>query len=1084
MAGGMPPQPHVWHVHDLEVAWTSDNEALPPIELLDASTVTLSRMRGHLSAPVAGEPGLRTDLRSLNLRTPLSIDSSGLRTIADRIVGTLERDGFAGGTVSIWLRQTPNASAAVQDVWMLVDMPLEGGGPNRDIPGDLTRLSSLQKGGDRYTDVTLAWMTESEALPDPHAFLDRIQAPVAVVGGVVAPSIGGTMPVGRLRLAGSLQWTPAAIDAVQQAIRSAVADLDGHGEATIRTSLVQTLRGGDVLEFVADPGEEARRPFPPLEDEVPETAQVLAPPPQPAAEQDELAEAPRETSAAQASPGVPAAAAASTTESPAPPRPTEARPLISRPYPTRKPSTAPASPAPRPSGVPPLPPRIDGVQVRWAEGVEQVGDPETLLADAEVRLRLVNDAVQAGYGSKGTLSTLADLRRFPTRGWNPSATKAVRLAVEERLARLGMRTRLVGASMQDLDGARYLVLTLRPPKTEIALPPPGAESELVEGTLWYAVWPFEVTYASPHSGLPSVTAWSHLMVDLGRTETGWSSPDAGTREVVTLAELNDAGPMLYDADAIRAIGTTIAGVLINRDLMGVAVQPAASQIPSSGPEAGTDLRPGTELKMVVTVGRVQEVRTLARGDRIEESEGENHPAHDHIAQGAPLSAGSADGGGGSTKGDLLEKKKLNDYLYFISRHPGRDVEASVAASSTSGDVTVDFIVSEADPWMVWYQYGNTGTQAEGYQRHRFGLFSTQATGNDDTLSLQYITSNFQDTNTIIGSYEAPLAFDGRLRWGVNGSWSQYFSDQFGVTLIPDAFTGSSWSGGGELRWNVHQDGPLFIDLVGGTRLQHLRVTNNLLFNIEEQASFVVPYGMIQMERSGEWSNAQFSLGLEGNVLSHDDLTMFRFGAATNRPDLADLWGRINWAGSLSVFLEPLLNHDAWSDPQTPESSTLAHELLLGTSGQFAFGSRLMPQFQSVSGGPGTNRGYPVAVAAGDNAVNLSAEYRFHVPRMFDVQPQPGVLFGESFRTAPQHVYGRPDWDLALLGFVDYSWLTQNDPFFFEYNQNMLSAGIGLEVLLKRNVALRLDWGWALRGLKGGLYDSGNNRLYVQASLSF
>jgi hemolysin activation/secretion protein len=54
----------------------------------------------------------------------------------------------------------------------------------------------------------------------------------------------------------------------------------------------------------------------------------------------------------------------------------------------------------------------------------------------------------------------------------------------------------------------------------------------------------------------------------------------------------------------------------------------------------------------------------------------------------------------------------------------------------------------------------------------------------------------------------------------------------------------------------------------------------------------------------------------------------------------------------------------------------------------------------------------------------------------------------------------------------------------ETDQTLLSAGVGFEFQFKRNLRVRLDWGWALRSLQGGFYDSGHNRLYVQASLSF
>jgi hypothetical protein len=319
---------------------------------------------------------------------------------------------------------------------------------------------------------------------------------------------------------------------------------------------------------------------------------------------------------------------------------------------------------------------------------------------------------------------------------------------------------------------------------------------------------------------------------------------------------------------------------------------------------------------------------------------------------------------------------------------------------------------------------------------------------------------------------------------VSGSWSQYFADQYGILPIPDAYTGFSWSGGGELRLNVYQEGPLFVDVVGGGRLQHLGIENNVFLFPQQEMSFAIPYGMVQMDREGEWSSVRGSIGMEGNVFSHDDVSLRNIGHASSRGNLSNLWARLNWAGSLSTYLEPLFNYDAWSDAETPKSSTLAHEVYLGASGQFAFGSRLMPQFQSVSGGPGTNRGYPVSVAAGDNAVNFTGEYRYHVPRGFAVQDPPGTLFGQPFRYAPQRIRGRADWDLMLLGFVDYSWLTKNSRTASEYDQTLLSAGVGLEFQFKRNLRVRVDWGWALRSLEDGLYDSGHDRLYVQASLSF
>ncbi|MDP7087875.1 MAG: hypothetical protein QF360_09660 [Phycisphaerales bacterium] len=825
-------------------------------------------------------------------------------------------------------------------------------------------------------------------------------------------------------------------------------------------------------------------------------------------------------------PAVETAVAASppteTEATPAPEPPVETPPAVETIVAASPPVETEATPAPEPPVE--TPPVIEGVSVRWAEGAGERGDPATLFRLTTLRLRLVDGEMQAGWGDVGIMTSMYSDLFFPQevwrRPWLPSATRAVRHAIEDRLKELGMGGTQVSRAFETEDGRSKLVFTLHPPARSADLPPLATQNETVDGNFYYAVWPFDVMYSLDHSKLPPASSFEHLPIELGRDEIGFTSVGEGDSIQATLGQLNDAGTMLYSPTALIAINRAIVVYLINQDLEGVFVLPWNKQIVSVGEEAGEDLRMGkTELTLLVTVGRVSEVQTSAWGDRIEEENRINNPAHESIAEGSPL---SADG----SEGDLLRYKNVEDYMYFLSRHPGRDVRLAasratpdfVAEDITSGgpvgwetntapidveppvaaegdqqdivaerfpDVTLDYQISEIRPWTVWYQWGNTGTKSEGYQRQQFGFYTSQLTGNDDIFTMQYATSDLRGSNAVVGRYEAPLGLDGRLRWGVDGSWSQYFADQFGGTLaMSNAFTGFSWSGGGELRLNVYQDGPFFIDAIGGGRLQHLGVENNLAVLPQQEMSFAIPYGMFQLEREGAWSSVRASIGMEGNVLSHGERSLQRMGAVNSRGDISNLWARLNWAGSLSTYLEPLFNYDAWNDLQTPASSTLAHEVYLGVSGQFAFDSRLLPQFQSVAGGPGTNRGYPVSIVAGDNALNLTGEYRFHVPRAFAPQDPPGSLFGEPFRYAPQRLHGRADWDLMLLGFVDYSWLTKNNKSMFESDHTLISAGVGMEFQFKRNVRVRLDWGWALRDLEGGLYDAGHNRLYVQASLSF
>ena len=114
------------------------------------------------------------------------------------------------------------------------------------------------------------------------------------------------------------------------------------------------------------------------------------------------------------------------------------------------------------------------------------------------------------------------------------------------------------------------------------------------------------------------------------------------------------------------------------------------------------------------------------------------------------------------------------------------------------------------------------------------------------------------------------------------------------------------------------------------------------------------------------------------------------------------------------------------------------------------------------------------------------------PRTFAPNPEPGELFGETFRTSRQYVFGRPDWDLVPLAFVDASWLFQTNAQSFEFDNTLLSVGLGMEFVFKQNVRARLDWGFSLSDVYGPapgggrtvIYGSGNNRLYGSFTIYF
>ncbi|MDG2292743.1 MAG: hypothetical protein P8L37_08780, partial [Phycisphaerales bacterium] len=520
------------------------------------------------------------------------------------------------------------------------------------------------------------------------------------------------------------------------------------------------------------------------------------------------------------------------------------------------------------------------------------------------------------------------------------------------------------------------------------LPRPGIEAN--QDGYPYNVSTIQLDWKYPHQDLPKLSTLLATPLVLTHTTEGWIGARPGHEVITSLAAINEAGGIIWSS-ALSDVVRVLTAVLIQDGLLGVVVRVDPEQISDNQANLFQDIRPegDTDLKLILTVGRIKEVRTVASGDRVTEEDRVNSPLHVAIRNKSPLQ-GDREVDGEQVQGDLLRRKALEDYFLYLSRHPGRDVETSVAASTEPGGISLDFLVLENKPLSLYAELSNTGTKQEGYFRQRYGMFHSQLTGNDDTLSLEYLTSDFEKSNAIFGKYEAPLPGNDRIRWSIAGDWNEFVADEFGV--LDDAFTGHSWSVTGNATMNLHQDGAFFLDLVTGLRLQNVSVKNNL-FNVQASEDFLIPFLMFEADHRGDWSNFTGSLGVEFNTLHHPEQELSILG----RIDPAENWAKLNWSAAYWTFLEPLLDPSAWNDPSTPESSTLAHELMLYCGGQWAFNSRLLPQFQYVMGGMYSVRGYPQSVAAGDSAILGKAEYRYHLPRAFAINPEPIELFGSDFR---------------------------------------------------------------------------------------
>lgn len=600
---------------------------------------------------------------------------------------------------------------------------------------------------------------------------------------------------------------------------------------------------------------------------------------------------------------------------------------------------------------------------------------------------------------------------------------------------------------------------------------------------------FEIRYTIASPDLPPVASLLPISVRLSPTAHGYKEPAPGeTSEVVQIG-----GPQptaSYQASALAVIARTVLARLHEQGLIGVYVRPSAEDIDINKEK---DLRPAGDeaLTIDIWVGRIKDVRTVALGNRLGREWRVDNPVHQSIRSYSPLQPLIS---GDEETTDILNRRALEDYIFYLNRHPGRNVEAALAASDDREGITLDYRVYEQKTWNVYAQVSDTGTRRTSPWQIRGGYINRQLTNRDDILSVQYMNGGLNDVHDVQLSYDAPwfapkrpdwmetsgrepawLAWAnrskvpwwgmGRLRWGIRGGWTGIRSDIVGA--LPGGFDAvdelksSDWHAGGRLTYNFFQHRNLFVDVFAGGRFRGLDYENFSAANTGK-VTLIIPEAGLDLERVNAYSAILANLSFEhaAPLGSYNDY-QFAFGGGLGRAQTSPRWWLLKFAGGINYYLEPLLFPNAWRDPSSASSSRLSHEISLRAHGQYAFGSRLIPQSSQIIGGLYSVRGFPQGVAVGDNVYVGSFEYSFHLPRALPIQPEPLQLpWIGDFRVAPQQVYGYPDWDLIFRAYVDAGRTTRNRPQLGagpEYDQTLVGAGVGVELIFRGNIKARVDW---------------------------
>jgi len=583
----------------------------------------------------------------------------------------------------------------------------------------------------------------------------------------------------------------------------------------------------------------------------------------------------------------------------------------------------------------------------------------------------------------------------------------------------------------------------------------------------YPVSTIDLQYAVESEELPELSTLQTTEVQLLRVPSGYVSPRRGGETITfRIGNIGKLGVTPFHGSALQEISRGLVARFNEAGLIGIYVRPSPAAIDN----AGRDLRePGdTAMPLIIYAAHVSQIRTLASGERVPTDDGIDHPAHSRIKTKSPVQ-----------RGELVDKSALDQYLAFLNRHPGRRVDVALGPGDEPGGAVLDYMVIENKPWSVYYQAANTGTESTGEWRHRFGFQHTQLTGADDILQFDYITSDFDGTHAVLGSYERPI-FNERWRIRPHGGWSTFDADELAFSSAN--FTGDQTWFGADLTWNAWQSGKWFVDVTGGAEWRNISVDNEVVL-VNGDEDFFLVHGGASIERVDDIATTFAMVDVQANlsgVAGTDETDIVELG----RVDVEEDFVILSWHAMQSFFIEPVLFRKAWEDATTPSSSTLAHELYFAFRGQHTFGDRVAPQFEGVAGGMHSVRGYDESTSAGDDLLLFTAEYRFHLPRVFPVDDNPydTMLFDKPFRWSRQEVYGRPDWDLILKAFVDVGTTRVNDEVIGESDEDLLGAGVGAELQVRRNLNIRVDFGWALED--AGVVEEGDTRVHFQATLLY
>jgi len=407
-------------------------------------------------------------------------------------------------------------------------------------------------------------------------------------------------------------------------------------------------------------------------------------------------------------------------------------------------------------------------------------------------------------------------------------------------------------------------------------------------------------------------------------------------------------------------------------------------------------------------------------------------------------------------GEVLNSKKLNDYINLLNLNPDRYVSATVSGGSEANTLAVNYGVYEASPWHYFIQVDNSGVEGREWNP-KIGVINTNLLGRDDSFLALYQfpwDSDLEENYSLFGSYDFPLTGP-ELRLNIYGGYSAYNLSPQDSSID---FIGAGKFLGANLKYNVMQRRGWFFDLIGSISVEESKITSffgHFDINDSDVRMHIVGFAADLYRRddiSSSFLEYRFSTNTGGS--SREEFNKSR---PTDEASVDKYFTIHTFSANYSRILDP---------NKVTRLSTTAKWIITP--------DRLPPAKMTPFGGMYSVRGYEEYETIADEGFLASIQYEYDIVRH---EKTKAVSKEENEKTENSKSKFFELKKLAPLAFLDFGRTEINDPTDSEKrHETFLSIGPGVLAEMGDYFSAGLYWGIALRDTE--LTDAGDSRVNV------